>query len=492
MGNCFSLLLPSPSSPLLETAAMTNITIRNLTALPVTIKRVERFEGERKRTGDFLGNTFGTIGSFMNATNFTTKETHAKGDAHQTEDVDVHVEPFAISGTEIGAPDIGNHDVVRLQFEIEGHRYEIDAPSPTNRSSVMKKLDDAPLELTAVYVANGAFLAIMSSANLNAWMHELRDEYPLPLLSIPGTHNSPTCYTALPSVRCQAVGVREQLDNGVRFLDIRVSVSQDNDDLALVHSAFPISLTGNKYFADMLSDIYAYLEANPSETVLMSVKREGTGKGNDEQLSRYLRDRYVARDAHRWFVEPRIPHLGDCRGRIVLIRRFGLDEPLRGEHDGRGWAIDAQNWPDNCEDGTVGGGLIRVQDFYEIDQSTNVEKKINFSHGQLERAAEQLFHLPGMPDFNADAPPLPFFVNFLSASNFFNATCWPERIAAKVNPAVIEYLCIRHGEPGKGPHQLNVGDAATGIIVTDWVGAHGDWDLIRCIVGMNARLQLKH
>ncbi|KAF9876471.1 phosphatidylinositol phospholipase c [Colletotrichum karsti] len=490
MGFCLSLPFPSPSSTGIP-IAMPNLTIRNLSSKPVTLKRVERFEGERVRTGNVLGNTVGTIGSFFNATNFITKETITKGESHTTEDVEVHVDPFTINATEIPAPEDGGKEVIRLMFEIEGHFYEIDAPSPSNRSSVMKKLDDAPLELTAVYVPSGAFLAIMSSANLHAWMAELQDHYPLPLLSIPGTHNSPTCHTALPSVRCQAVGVREQLDNGVRFLDIRVSTPQDSDDLALVHSAFPISLTGNKYFADMLSDIYAYLDANPTETVLMSLKREGTGKGTDEHLSRYMRDRYVSRDAHRWFVEPRIPTLGDCRGRIVLIRRYFLDESLHGEHDGRGWGIDAQHWPDNCEDGTVGGGLIRVQDFYEIDQSTNIERKIDYSRGQLERAAEQFFHLPGMPDFNADAPPLPFFVNFLSASNFFNATCWPERIAAKVNPAVVEYLCMNHGEQGKGPHQLNVGDAATGIIVTDWVGAHGDWDLIRCIVGMNSRLQLK-
>jgi 1-phosphatidylinositol phosphodiesterase len=74
----------------------------------------------------------------------------------------------------------------------------------------------------------------------------------------------------------------------------------------------------------------------------------------------------------------------------------------------------------------------------------------------------------------------------LSASNFFNASCWPDRIAVKINPSMIEYLCMGHGAPGKGP-----GDAATGIVVTDWVGHHGDWDLVRCIVGWNARLQLR-
>ena len=31
------------------------------------------------------------------------------------------------------------------------------------------------------------------------------------------------------------------------------------------------------------------------------------------------------------------------------------------------------------------------------------------------------------------------------------------------------------------------GGCATGIVITDWVGACGDWDLVRCVVGMNAR-----
>jgi 1-phosphatidylinositol phosphodiesterase len=32
------------------------------------------------------------------------------------------------------------------------------------------------------------------------------------------------------------------------------------------------------------------------------------------------------------------------------------------------------------------------------------------------------------------------------------------------------------------------GDGATGVVVADWVGVDGDWDLVRCIMGMNARL----
>src|SRR5690242_7575889 len=133
----------------------------------------------------------------------------------------------------------------------------------------MTKLDNNGEVLTAVYNPATGFLAIYPSSRLESWMADLRDEYPLSMLSIPGTHNSPTCYLALPSVRCQAVEVRTQLDNGVRFLDVRVSAERNSDKLTLVHSAFPISLTGNKYFHDLLADCYAFLDANPREVLLM-------------------------------------------------------------------------------------------------------------------------------------------------------------------------------------------------------------------------------
>ena len=476
---------------------MASLTIRNLTITPLELKRIERFEGEAVRVGGGgVANITSALGNLFNGTKAASSPTVVvgvtrKGDAPlNTQDVSgVIAQPFSAVATDIRAADPGR-EVLRLTFEEPGttHRYIADVPGPSARSIEFRREGDAHGQFTAVYsVGGGGHLAIYSSASLGSWMRELSDAYPLTSLSIPGTHNSPTCHVALPSVRCQAVGVREQLDNGVRFMDIRVSANSDNDELALVHSAFPISLTGTKYFRDLLNDVYAFLDANPSEVLLMSIKREGTGKGTDQQLSRYLKDRYLAGEAERrWYTEPRVPSLGESRGRVILVRRFGLDESLRGEYGGAGWGVDGSSWPDNCADGTVGSGVIRVQDFYEVDQSTNIEKKIELARAQLERAGQQT-----SVDLQAAAGPLPVFVNFLSASNFFNASCWPEKIAAKVNPAIVEYLCMRHGEHGQGPSQLTVGDAATGIVVTDWVGHNGDWDLIRCIVGWNARLQLK-
>ncbi|KAI1826419.1 phosphatidylinositol-specific phospholipase C [Xylaria intraflava] len=482
----------SDTESLSQSPTMADLTIRNLTATPVELKIVQRFEGQPASSTGYLDKLVYWIskiaGIFYLRTESVSPNIQIQGEVWDHQDVSIPVNPFESRNTDIRAADPGR-EALRLTFVSGGHRYQVEVPSASQRSTVMKNLDGGPNEYTVIYVQAGGCLSIFSSAKLPRWMQEIHDEYPLTALSIPGTHNSPTCHVALPSVRCQAVGVREQLENGVRFLDIRVNVSQDDTALTLVHSAFPISLTGNKYFKGLVDVIYSFLDANPSETIIMSVKREGTGRGTDQRLSKLLKEQFYNKD--RWYTEPRIPKLGEVRGRIILLRRHANDETLNHEWGGRGWGLDCSAWPDNCEDGLVGSGLARVQDFYEIDQSTNIQKKIELARRHLERAAEGVCLLPNHKGYRKDAPPVPFFINFLSASNFFNANCWPERIAAKVNPAVVEYICLRHGISGKGPAGLSVGDAATGIVVTDWVGLQGDWDLIRCIVGWNAKLQLK-
>lgn len=468
---------------------MTSLSIRNLTIHPLELISIERFEAECVQTGTWIGTIAASVTGFLNATYRPSHLIIPRGDALRREDVSIRIEPFRTIQTGVPSATPGR-EIIRLAFRHRSHRYETDVPSPKSKAAHMSQLVHGPGELTAVYVANDALLAVFSRAKLHAWMKEIHHGWPLPMLSIPGTHNSPTCYVALPSVRCQAASIKEQLNNGIRFLDIRVSVDLDSDALALVHSAFPISLTGKKYFMAMLEDIYSFLDDNPSETVIMSVKREGTGKGSDADLSKYLKHIYVDGKRDRWYTKPEVPTLGQCRGLIVLVRRFDLDDELRALWDGRGWGIDAHQWPDNCQDGLCSSGHFRIQDFYKVNIRNTIHRKIEYSRGLLERAAEQVCSPADKADLDAQTAPRPFFINFLTGSNFFNASCWPERIAAKVNPALVEYLCVKHGVEVQGPAKAKIGSVSTGIVVTDWVGAHGDWDLIRCVVGMNARLQM--
>lgn len=467
------------------------LTVRNLTTTPTELKLVERFETAAPAAETTISSLTKNFTALMG--NSTSPAVHHVADnaaSFSHRDVSVPIAAFEIKATDIATTERGPNEVMRLTFETEGERYRVDVPTPSSRSTVLTPLSPNPrFQYTAVFLPDSSYLALFSSADLSSWMSHLKNESPLSALSIPGTHNSPTHHIALPSVRCQAVSPTEQLKNGVRFFDLRVQPETpedpSQDGLILVHSVFPISLTGTKYFRDLLNVVTKFLDEHPSETLIMSLKREGTGTATDQQFSKILHDHY-ANDANRWYTENRIPTLGEVRGKIVLIRRFSMDESLNGEHNGTGWGIDAQSWPDNCEDGLCGSGEIRVQDFYEVDESTNIDKKIRFSHAHLAKASQCVWNNIGVAGGDPPAKN-PFFINFLSASNFFSPSCWPDRIAAKVNPSIVDFLCRNHNDAATEA----VGDGSTGIVVCDWVGDNGDWDLVRCIVGHNSWLELK-
>jgi 1-phosphatidylinositol phosphodiesterase len=477
------------------------LTIRNLTLTTTELKLVERYQPPRSQSNDtFISNIIKTFTAFIiQIIPPSSQQLEINSATFRKQEVSIPIVPCEARKTDIQP---NPNEVLRFTFETNGQRYRLDTPTSSHRSIVLTPLSlDPQHEYTAIYLPAFSYLALFSSVSLGSWMSKLKDEYPLSALSIPGTHNSPAHHIALPSVRCQVATIKEQLENGVRFLDIRLQPENPRDSskdgLILVHSAFPISLTGHKYFRDLVNDVITFLDQNPSETVIMSLKREGVGRATDQQLSRILRDHY-ANDPNRWFTEPRIPTLGEARNKIVVIRRLRLDESLKSEWNGTGWGIDAESWPDNCPDGMCGSGDIRIQDFYEVEEAVNIEKKIEYSIAQLERAAQRVYTLISdeVKAVEAAMARQPLFINFLSASNFFRPGCWPDKVAARVNPSIIDFLCRRHNETesvgvldGKGREMI--GDGSTGIVVCDWVGYNGDWDLVRCIVGHNARLEAR-
>jgi 1-phosphatidylinositol phosphodiesterase len=465
------------------------LTIRNCTSTPLILKNVERFEpaGEKSEAEGFSiaslqANVTNLIQNVTNSDNGPRIPEGAQSFTHQ--DVDIRVDSFKTQTTDVKATEKFDTEILRLTFEVDGQRYRTDVPSPTKASNVLEPLDRDPRHhFTVIYHPEVSHLAVYSSANLDSWQKELKDETPLSAISMPGTHNSPTCHTALPSVRCQAVDVKTQLENGVRFFDLRLQPETpkdpSKDELILVHSVFPISLTGTKYFRQVVLDVTTeFLDQHPSETVVISFKREGTGDATDQEFGRILKDHY-ATDPNRWYTEPRIPKLGEVRKKIVVLRRFGQDDSLKKEHNGRGWGLDAENWADNTPNCTHGD--VCVQDFYEVLETENIDKKITYCEAHLAEAATTVAQL-GDISAAGNAPKQPIFINFLSASNFWKAGCWPDRIAAKINPAVINYLCTKHFE------NVPSGDGGTGVVICDWVGLDGDWDLVRAIVGQNARL----
>ncbi|OJD37780.1 phosphatidylinositol phospholipase c [Diplodia corticola] len=458
------------------------LTIRNLTSTPLDLKLVERYEAPGTKKARCLGTLRATLVSP------SSKKLAENAESFARQDVNIHLEPFRSQATDIKPLDREATHTLRLTIEADGQRYRIE-PSHSHASQTFTPLVPGPKhQFTGIFFPKDSFLAVYSSAKLQCWMRELSDVTPLSGLSIPGTHNTPTCHRSLPSVRCQAVSPKEQLENGVRFFDIRVQPEDpedaSKDGLILVHGAFPISLTGSKHLRSLMHDIRDFLNHNVSETVIVSLKREGTGHATDQQLSMILHDHYATEDPSWWYTEPRIPKLGEVRGKLVLMRRFAIDDRLKAEHNGAGWGLDAEDWAYNTPDDTH--GTVRVQDFCEVLETENIQIKTKYAEEHMARAAELVCPVPGITtDAVNPVPPGPLYLNFLSASNFWKVGCWPEKIAAKLNPAMIEYLCMKH-------HcDASHGDGSTGIVVCDWVGGDGDWDLVRCIVGMNSFLEMR-
>lgn len=472
------------------------ISIRNLTGTPLTVTLIERFRSPNADSSVLSNVT--NLG--RNLANFTLSTAVAPSGQQLQEhavsffqrDVNIRIEPFTISRTDLKSPKRVKHEIMRLTIAANDEKYRMDCPFLAHLSQTLHPLSPDPkFEFTAVYLSHHAFICIYNSANLDSWQQHLHGATPFSALSIPGTHNSPTCHNALPSVRCQSVSPYEQLNNGVRFFDIRVQVEALNSSkLILVHGVFPIKLTGTSYFRDLEQTVSDFLTAHPSESVIISLKREGTGDAKDADLARILLQHYVSDTAphgRKWYTDPEIPTLGQCRGKMVLLRRFRLDDTQRSMNNDRGFGIMAAAWADNTPHDLQ--DFVCVQDFYEVLETENIGKKLKYAVAHCERAGDIVCQLPGITtDKEYPAPRQPFYINFLSGSNFWKVGCWPEKVAAKLNPGVLEHICLRHHLDGEREKE---GDGATGIIVLDWVGGGGDWDIVRCIVGCNSRLMVR-
>ena len=237
--------------------------------------------------------------------------------------------------------------------------------------------------LAALLLAVAALAAIPLLEGVDAapvagsagWMARLPDDAPLGGLSIPGTHDAGTQYVQLGFFsRCQARSIGQQLEDGFRYLDIRLAVS--GDGLGLSHGfcecrTGAVPWSGRLMLEDVLEDCYAFLSAHPTETVIFAVKQEY----GDESVAEFQRvlDRYIQADIGRWYLGGELPSLGEARGRLILLRRYE-DEAGLGMNAGIPLIWPNQNGYDDparafsAQDCSVGSLPLAVQDRYEYDE----------------------------------------------------------------------------------------------------------------------------
>ncbi|CAD0221918.1 phosphatidylinositol-specific phospholipase C [Chryseobacterium sp. D764] len=223
----------------------------------------------------------------------------------------------------------------------------------------MMERDNETLAASLAKTSNKASLLPIA---MNSWMSGLQDNISISKISIPGTHDSGARVDApvvSGTAKTQDLSIAEQLNAGVRFLDIRC---RHIDNSFTIHHG---AIYQNLNFDDVLNACYTFLNSHPSETIIMSVKEEYDASNTTRSFEQTF-DSYVQKNPSKWDLGANIPALGAVRGKIKLLRRFS---------SGTTKGINASPWADNTTfDINNSGVQLKVQDYYKV---TNNDDKWN-------------------------------------------------------------------------------------------------------------------
>jgi 1-phosphatidylinositol phosphodiesterase len=148
------------------------------------------------------------------------------------------------------------------------------------------------------------------------WLTSIKDDTLVSQISWPGTHDTMAFFGG-DAVQTQSLSLENQLESGVRVLDIRCRHIEDI--FAIHHGPF----FQNTFFGDVLNITTKFLHDHPGETVLMRVKEEYNPEKNTRTFEETFRD-YYWKDWNASFWKPTSdnPRLGDIRGKIVVLQNF--------------------------------------------------------------------------------------------------------------------------------------------------------------------------
>ena len=279
-------------------------------------------------------------------------------------------------------------------------------------------------------------LAVLAACGESAdpgWMAAQDDATKLSALSIPGTHDSGARFEPAPGIaRTQTLTIGEQLDAGVRYLDIRC---RHFEDAFLIYHG---SIDQNQSYDEVLATLTSFLDAHPTETIIASVKEESLPQGNTRTFAQTFDD-YLARDPDRWYLGDRIPALGDVRGKIVLLRRFDTPRSPLG--------LDASPWPDNTVFSVANAATMRIQDAYMV---TSNDAKWSAITALLAEAQA--------------GPPDTLFLDYTSGYQTMNALPNVPVVADDINARLDTYLPSASGRLGVLVMDFLTADRAAAVV----------------------------
>ncbi len=254
----------------------------------------------------------------------------------------------------------------------------------------------APVSASAYDVA----VQTLESVSSSDWMSVILDGTRLSEITMPGTHDScarkfkTNIFTeaTINSVsKCQSLNITEQLNAGVRFLDIRCEVDASTYSVKTVHGSTDCWNGDDYYYLDyVFQDVYNWLDAHPSETVLISIKEDDGDNGVPyftnaiyEYIHGYGQSKYFYGESYdytqRWYLGKSVPTLGEVRGKCVLFNRF---DQYIGSEASQGVVVDeaesgqkikynemtgdfAEPYYQNITSYNTGIGTAHIQDYYK-------------------------------------------------------------------------------------------------------------------------------
>lgn len=259
---------------------------------------------------------------------------------------------------------------------------------------------------------------------MNDWMKNIPDDYLVSNINLPGTHNSCAQFINFKLIsKCQNKNIFDQLKMGIRFLDIRFNF--DGNNLFINHSFLKCKSSKSKkenlLFKNVLDNCKTFLKENPTEIILMSIKREA-GKSEEETFD-YFYNTFV-KDSDIFYLKNEVPFLNEVRGKIILLNRCGADignTTYTDENTG----INLTGWPyqNSRKEATLEKVMIvkrnsKSEDFFYLQDFFNLKPKKKW-----ELAVMPAIH--NAPQDNA------IILNFFSGSNLFSTPKRYSRILFK-------------------------------------------------------------
>lgn len=190
----------------------------------------------------------------------------------------------------------------------------------------------------------------------NNWMEGIEDDANIAEISIPGTHESCARFQ-LKDAQCQWFSIINQLQRGIRFLDIRCNYEAGSESGLTAGIYLPIYhglKSQHILFEEVQAQCVAFLTANPTEFILMNVQMNDAEFDPDGKFTKkfveliepyldfwYLKSGY--RIDHNGFSHPDLPAIEKVRRHIILVRSndpsygWGFPAPSQFGQGGFAW-----------------------------------------------------------------------------------------------------------------------------------------------------------